>query len=300
MPWTESGSSDEWLAEVRRRGEHIRRRRLVALSVVGAAVLLLPALALASFSAGRSGDRDLRVAAAGPGPAPGTGLPATPPPSSPADEATPTTRAGSTGGADAPAPTPQSPTTTAETPRRANSTSGVEVTPTTRAPADDPVVRTTLALPSGTTGAAAGTVPTTTTPADPPLSPCPASEVSVAVVLERSTYAPGEPVRGSTSITNRSSTTCLLAPREGVHIEDASGRTVGSFAYTMELRPPITAAPGRTVTGTFTWDQRTCPGPCVQVPAGTYAAVASWPLIGPSPSQSATYGPARAAFQITG
>lgn len=295
MSWTESGTRDAWLAEVRRRGERIRRRRRVALSLTGAVVVLLPALALASLSGQRSADRDVRVAAAGPGPT--SALPFTPPPPSAVDEP-PTTVPGETGTA-TPAPPAQEPTTTAAAPGRVGPVNEVQVTPTTRAPADDPVVRTTIPSPSGATGAPAGTVPTTTVPSDAP-SPCPPSEVSVTVVVERSSYAPGEPVRGTTSITNRSSTTCLLPPRESVHIEDASGKTVGSFAYTMELRPPVVAAPGRTLTGTFTWDQRTCPGPCAQVPAGTYVAVASWPLIGPGPGERTTYGPARTSFQIAG
>jgi len=68
----------------------------------------------------------------------------------------------------------------------------------------------------------------------------------------------------------------MLPARETVHIEDAAGRTVGTFAQTAELRAPVRAEPGRQLDATFTWDQRECTGSCVQVPAGTYTAVVTW------------------------
>ncbi|MDQ4069987.1 MAG: hypothetical protein M3203_11035, partial [Actinomycetota bacterium] len=60
MPWTESRSRDEWLAEVRRRGERIRRRRRLAVSAVGAVALLVPGAALVSLSSAGGPDPQLR------------------------------------------------------------------------------------------------------------------------------------------------------------------------------------------------------------------------------------------------
>lgn len=133
------------------------------------------------------------------------------------------------------------------------------------------------------------------------VQPLPRVRVSVTVVVERSVYAPGQTVKGSTTIRNGSSSTCLLAPREVMHIEDQTGTIVGNFAYTMEFREPVVAAPGRTLTAAFQWDQKHGAGiSCVQVPAGAYVAVARWLLQVPSSNQTASYGPSQASFRIGG
>ena len=142
--------------------------------------------------------------------------------------------------------------------------------------------------PSGGSGAAAGgsSVTTAVPPGpptnDPQVAACPAADVTVSVTTEKDTYAPGETVRGSSTLTNRSTTTCLLPTRAFFRILDASGKTVGSFAYTLELRMPVKAEPGKTFTSSLLWDQKDCSGSsCVQVPAGTYVAVADWNESGP-------------------
>lgn len=208
MPWTESRTREEWLAEVRRRGERIRRRRRVALSVVGALALVLPVSALVSMTGGDP-DPNLRVTAAGPGQgstAAGALLPivtttsleaeiAHVPPSGSAAAAEP----GSVPSAEA------SPPTTAEVHRRAGAVNG-------RAPYDDPVVRpapTTTLGEGGSTGnsssspaLAAPSAPPPTT--DPTLTTCPVSEVEVVVTVERSNYASGETVQWTSTLTNLS------------------------------------------------------------------------------------------------
>lgn len=194
------------------------------------------------------------------------------------------------------APTPPGglpPTTTAEAPGRATSVDG-SAAPRTAAsvpPADDPVVRT---PPSGSSPASTGTsigsggasgsaIPMPPTPApEPEVAACPAADVGVTVTTEKSTYAAGETVRGSSTLTNRSEVTCLLPTRAFFRIEDGAGRVVGSFAYTMEHRIPVKAEPGKTFTSGLTWDQTDCSGSsCAQVPAGTYVAVADWNEGGP-------------------
>jgi len=64
---TESRSRDEWLAEVRGRGERIRRRRRVTAALVGALALVLPVTALTTFLGG-DGPRSVELTAAGPAP----------------------------------------------------------------------------------------------------------------------------------------------------------------------------------------------------------------------------------------
>jgi hypothetical protein len=135
--------------------------------------------------------------------------------------------------------------------------------------------------------------PPTTVPTgnDDEAAACPAAEVGVIVTTEKGTYAPGETVRGSSTLENRSPTTCLLPTRAFFRILDAAGGTAGSFAYTQEFRMPVKAEPGKTFTSSFTWDQKNCSGSsCAQVAPGTYVAVADWNESGPYSG--------RATFQI--
>ena len=289
MPWTESRSRDEWLAEVRRRGERIRRRRHLAVSAVGAVALLVPGYAVLSLSSVGEPDRSFQVAAGGPvtTAASGAELPSV----MGSDDVAPTT----TALVPSPAVPPAGPsfsTTTIEVHRRGASVESVPVR-------DEPVVRAAPPLTPTTAGerngAAQGTlsgaansagaappastaVPTTA--ASPP--PCPASEVRVTVTLEKSAYAPGETVRWSSTLENRSASTCLVSGRAFFHVENGSGTTVGSFPYTANYMLPVPAEPGKTITNTGSWDQRDCSAsPCVQVPAGPYVVVAEWTEGGP-------------------
>jgi hypothetical protein len=266
------------------------------MSAIGALALVLPVFALISL-ANRGPGGEVRVTAAGP--APDTGGPPTLVVTTIVDSVTSTTTgvtesagSGAAGGA---VPTLPAPTTT-EAHSRTSAINGRESPASPPSTSyDDPVVRS--GPPSTTVGS---TLPPTTVPAGASW-PCPVSEVSVTVTLERPVYAPGQTVKGSTTIRNDSSSTCLLAPREVMHIEDQTGTIVGTFAYTMEFRPPVVAGPGRSLSASFQWDQKDCSGStCAQVPAGTYVAVARWPLPGPTPNQTASYGPAQASFRIGG
>ena len=287
MPSTGSRSRDEWLAEVQRRGWRIRRRRRLATVAVGALALVLPVSAVVTLLGGE-GDRGVELTAAGPAPSSTpavTGHVSGPPDPTTAVQGEPTTADGATEPSGSP-----SPTTTVEVHERVASINGSQL-PRSGAsvpPADDPVVRPTPAPPSTgdstATGNAAGPVSPPTGPptGDPEPAPCPAADVNVTVVTEKATYAPGETVRGSSTLENASATSCLLPTRAFFRIVDAAGRTVGSFAYTLELRRPVNAEPGQTFTSTFTWDQKDCSGSsCAQVPAGTYVAVADWNESGP-------------------
>lgn len=281
MPWTESRTRDEWLAEVRRRGERMRRRRRMALSAVGALALVLPMAALASMTGGDP-DPDLRVTAAGPGPAreavgdvllplvETTVLEAEPP--------GPTIVPGGSGAEPGWRPSIQpAPPTTVGVHARAGSASGATV--------DEPVVRsgpaTTVAAgrPDDSVSSSPAQLPPNGSPptTDPSLTTCPTSHVTVTVTPGRQAYGPGERVTWSSTITNTSATTCLMSGRAFFHVEDNMGNKVGQFAHTADFQMPVKAEPGKSITNSHSWDQQDCSGStCRQVPPGRYTVVAAW------------------------
>jgi hypothetical protein len=287
LPWTESRSREEWLAEVRRRGERIRRRRLLAVSAVGAVALLAPAFAVASYTIDGDRGRRLQVAAEGPPPSRGATGPSLPSVIAGGQAlSTTTTLAGAEPLPEVTAPSGplySTTTTAADVNRRAS--------PTTVVPSyDDPVVRptpsTTVTDGNSSRSSGATTSPTVTTlpppPGEPTLSACPTGDVKVTVVVGKPTYAPGETVSWSSTIENRSPTACLMSGRAFFHVEDTAGKIVGSFAYTADYMLPVKAEPGKTITNSGTWDQKDCSGPaCTQVPAGAYVVVAGWTEGGP-------------------
>lgn len=315
MPWTESRSREEWLAEVQRRGERIRRRRRLAAGVVGVLALVLPVGAIATFLGGTPA-HEVELSAAAPAPVP-TGL------TDPFSSLTPTTVTadGAPDTTVAPAGVPladpgqpaggRSPTTTAEVRPGApgvvagadarfpdsaagTATPAAPVPPPAAASTGDPAVVTPTTSPPGAVGGAVpggassatgtsnGSAATQSTLPPEPQTACPVSDVGVTVTTEKATYAPGETVSGSSTLENRSATTCLLPTRAFFRIDDSSGRSVGSFAYTTEFRVPVRAEPGKSVTSGFSWDQTDCSGPaCVQVPPGAFVVVADWSEAGP-------------------
>jgi len=297
LPWTESGSRDEWLAEVTRRGEQIRRRRRLAVSGVGAVALLAPVIAVASLTAGGRPEHQLQVAAEGP--APTTGSSVTPLPSVISGEAlvvTSTTLAAPAGEGQSipPAPALYS-TTTTEVHRRVSAVNGVP------SPTDDPVIRPTIPPTTVTSGndsvrssPTLAPTPNPTLPSnDPSLEACPVDGVRVTVSIEKPAYASGEIVRWSSTIENRSATTCLMSGRAFFHVENTAGKIVGSFAYTANYMLPVKAEPGKTISESGSWNQQDCSGSaCVQVPAGGYVVVAGWTEGGPYVG--------RGSFQIGG
>ena len=283
MPWTESRSRDEWLAEVRRRGERIRRRRQLAVSAVGAVALLGPVVAMVSYAAGGDADRQFRVVAEGRSPRSGAAGPSLPTSLAEGEAIVTTT---TLPGADplpevtAP-PGPLYSTTTTEVHRRVSSVNGVPSS-------DNPVARPTP--PTTTTGndlvrsSPVLPVPASTTvpPGDAALAACPNDGVKVTVTVDKRSYARGETVSWSSTLENRSGTTCLVSGRAFFHVEDGAGKIVGSFAYTANYMLPVKAEPGKTITNSGNWDQQDCSGSrCTQVSPGTYVVVAGWTEGGP-------------------
>lgn len=243
--------------------------RTRALALIGALTLVLAAGGFIAWAgAGSEGGGELRLTAEGPAPADGVPMPA--PPNQPSSGDVP----------------PEATTTST-----VDSLSVTRVHPRTQP--DDPVVRPPASDPSGSTSSPILAPPPSTTVApDAAPAPCAASEVKVTVATDRAAYGPGQTVQGSSTLENRSASACMLPTRAFFRVTNGAGKDVGSFAYTLEFRMPVRAEPGKTFTSTFTWDQKDCAGSaCVQVPPGTYTAVADWTESGPYTG--------RTTFQIT-
>ena len=255
----------------------------MALSAVGAVALLAPAFAIASYTVDVDGGRRLQVATEGPASPRGRAGPSLPAVVGDGQALpTTTTLAGAEALPEVTAPSgPLYSTTTTEVHRRKSSVNGVPSD-------DDPVIRATPPTTPAETGSVRSSpampapTPTTLLPGEPALSACPTGDVKVTVTVDKVSYAPGETVSWSSTLENRSSTTCLMSGRAFFHVEDTAGQIVGSFAYTADYMLPVKAEPGKIITNTGMWSQQDCSGPtCTQVPAGTYAVVAGWTEGGP-------------------
>lgn len=299
MPWTDSRSRDDWLAEVRRRGERIRRRRRIGYGAVVAVALVLPvnftAAALRSTP-----ERSVELSVAGPvfvGDA-------APPPSrsdvaTSADEPPPAVTA-----FDAPAITvaerqPESisrPFVTETTVRPIIAPASPESAPP---PADDPVVRSTTTVPppqtignpvvptnqsTGGTAQIASATPATATPttasaasAPSSLPACAAEALQIDVVPSKPAFLVGETVRGTFFVQTYRATDCSVAMPASFRIENvATGAVLGSVTAATEVLSPV-KADGKMYTSTFAWEPRDCSGSaCTDVPPGLYQAVAQW------------------------
>jgi hypothetical protein len=188
-------------------------------------------------------------------------------------------------------------------------------------PADDPVVRPTTSVPPGnpSSSPAAGQLQSGSAAAastEPPPPPCVAAEFKLTVSLEKSSYAPGETVKGSHTLEKRSAGTCLWPEwLVDFRILDGAGKDVVEAARTYgnghsfeqppprcEGRPcaPWTVGPGTVVTGHFEWEScvRSWPivqpdGACSPFPPGTYTVIANWTGRESGP-------PGRTTFQLAG
>ena len=290
MPWTESRSREEWLAEVQRRGSRIRRRRRAGYGVVGALALVLP-VSLTAAALHSGSERAVELSAAGPPPErvgeapPATVVDAPSQPAPVVELATTTTIAPAQPESIPRRPVPE--TTVRAT--VAPASPGVTVPP-----ADDPVVRSTTTVPPpqntlgsivpptqsiGNGGSAASPPPAASaTPAESAPPACAAETLQIDVVPSKATFALGETVRGTFFVQTHGATDCLVAMPASFRIENvATGAVLGSVPSTSEVPSPV-KADGKMYTSTFSWDQRDCTGAdCTQVPPALYQAVAQWP-----------------------
>ena len=287
MPWTESRSREEWLAEVRRRGERIRRRRRFTVAMVGAFALVLPLSAIAGYLVGPP-DRSVELSVAGPAPA-AVGLVMSP--TSPAVDDIVTSGLPALPEATPPlAGAPSQITTTTEVHRPAAAVSEPVVEPVPRTvpasvpPGDDPVVRSpaTTAPPTaaGSAGiASSGGVGTALRTDSQSVPLCGQSDLRLTVATDKPAYAVGEPVKVTATLEKRTSAACRLPSQVHVPIDNSAGRNVVPFPYTLDIPVPDNPEPGMTFTGSYTWDQRDCVNAsCAQAPAGTYGVYGSAPM----------------------
>jgi hypothetical protein len=298
LPWTESRSRDEWLAEVRRRGERIRRRRRIGYAAVVAVALVLPVNFTAAALRSSPG-REVELTVAGPALVGDT----TPPPAQ-SDVA-------ASGDVPPPAATAFEAPTTTLAERQPESISRPLVTETTvrpfvtpaspgpDAPADDPVVRSTTTVPPPQTigNPVVPTNPSTSaapqiasaTPATSSalaasaglgvssLPACAADALQIDVVPSKPAFLAGETVKGTFCVQTYRATDCSVAMPASFRIENvATGAVLGSVPSTTEVPSPV-RADGNMYTSTFAWEPRDCSGSvCTDVPPGLYQAVAQW------------------------
>lgn len=286
-PTIETRSRDEWLAEVKRRGGRLRRRRRVGFASVAALAMVLP-VSLTAAALRTGPERAVELSVAGPAPVPTDGATGTPS-TSPVDEPVADGSAATTDEAPPLAGAPSPTTTTTEVHRRVATVRDPVVEPTPRTvpasvpPADDPVVAsppTTLALaPTSTVpvSSATGTTLSTTGTQSRPM--CLGSEFGFRVGTDKSAYATGEPVKVVATVEKRTATACRLPSQVHVRIDNSAGQNVVAFPYTIDIVVPDNAEPGMTFTGSYTWDQRDCVNAsCAQAPAGTYVVYGEAPM----------------------
>jgi hypothetical protein len=290
LPWTESRSREEWLAEVQRRGSRIRRRRRIGVGLVGALALVLP-VSLTATALRNGPQRAVELSGAGPAPervvdgdrAPGADAPSQP--SAPGEPVTTTTVS------EPPAET---------VPRRLVPETTVRAfiapaSPGSVPPGDDPVVRSTTTVPPvpgtvssilppnqstpGTSSAASATPAASATSS---LPPCAAEALQIDVVPSKATFALGETVRGTFFVQTYKATDCVVSMPASFRIENVTtGAVVASVSSTTDGPNPV-RADGKMYTSTFAWDQQDCSGAvCAPVPPALYQAVAQWTDGGP-------------------
>ena len=294
MAWTESRSRDEWLAEVRRRGERLRRRRQMTIALVGALAMVVPFSAAAAgfLTAGSDPGQELSVAGPAPAgqgtgpvtsrevePAPGITLPDEPMPAG--EPGTPTTIPGLSVENLHRRTDPQLPP---------GDGTVTQAPPVTIPPADDPVVRSTITVPPPATTASPRLTPNQATPsgtaAGAPataLAACPAEALQLDVVPTKATFSLGETVSGMFFLQTRQAGDCVITLPASFRIEHvATGKVLGTVGATSEFPSPARAEPGKMPTSTFSWDQSDCSGAaCAQAAPGLYQAVAVWSDGGP-------------------
>lgn len=258
MAWNELGEPipghrDELLARVTRRGERLRQRRRVAwgaATMCAVLAVVVPAVAWsgsdgrrarAVTTSGGLSSSDTTTAAIA---ADGTATP----PALPADATVPN---GGSSGVKPPVAPLGRPTATTTAP------------PVSQPPPPVP--------DGGGTSDAAGAG------APQPLPRCTNADLVATATTDKTSYAPGEVVKITGSLTNQSSQTCVHALSLSLEVRDAGGRWVYGFATHADYiagREP-TLAPGQsTPTLPAQWDQVACTEGCTPAPPGDYTIVA--------------------------
>lgn len=178
-------------------------------------------------------------------------------------------------------------TTTSST--AAASTTTIPDTTTTQVVATTATTRgapTTVVRPTTTTAPRAPATTTTTAARN-----CTAAQIEVAATTDKRSYVPGEQVIFSSTLRNRSSTTCFYAGyRFQATFADPAGRRIIEFDMDSPgTRSPL--APGAVLTGSVPFDQGACQAqPCPTLrPGPGYSVTATWSFAGGPYQARATF-----------
>ena len=174
----------------------------------------------------------------------------------------------------------------------AGPTSTTEATTTTSTAA--PASTTTSTPPSTaagrgtttTTGRPGATTTTTKAPAAPTTTAaasakpaCTSAQIEVTASSDQASYLPSQTVTITSSIRNRSSSTCYYPGWNfGVAFTDKAGSPYGGQSLVSDVLEDTPLAAGQSITHTATWDHRQCPVAitCGALPAGSYTATVTW------------------------
>jgi hypothetical protein len=123
---------------------------------------------------------------------------------------------------------------------------------------------------------------------------CAVTDVRVTVSTDKTTYRPGETVRGVSTLENRSARTCILPTGAAFRIQNSAGRDVLGDAPDVSITTadprganwpgaPAAVEPGAVLKGTFHWASYDCKvhppsgGACsVAFPPDAYTVTADW------------------------
>jgi cytoskeletal protein RodZ len=152
-------------------------------------------------------------------------------------------------------------------------TTSTEPAPTTTStpPTTVAVTTTTTTRRVTTTVARATTTkPSTTTTATAAVATCGAASIAVTIATDRPSYGPGEEVKVTSTLRNKSSVTCTYNGYGfTTSFRDEAGHTFGGTRVIADSFADVPFPPGQTITHTGTWDH-------LGSPPGVYTAVGTW------------------------
>ena len=135
---------------------------------------------------------------------------------------------------------------------------------------------TTTRPPAGSTTTAG---PPTTAP--PGVKLCTPAELVASIDTDRDSYTPAQAVKVTTTLRNRSSTTCFYNGYGfKIDYKNDAGTSFGAVHLIADSFRDVPLGPGETLTQTPTWDHQACEPGCRPLPPGAYLATASWMLGG--------------------
>lgn len=175
--------------------------------------------------------------------------------------------------ADATAETTSPPTSTtvatATTTSEPMVTTTVPPTTTLRKPTTTAARATTTTVAHGTTTVAAG-------PA------CTPAQIEVKIATDQPSYAPGQAVKVTSTLRNRSSASCFYNGYGArMTFKDDAGHSYPGVSVIADSFADVPLRAGQALTHTGSWDHRACADPgCAALPAGPYYVTVSWNFAG--------------------